>query len=584
MRENRTDAFISYRRDDNSLARLIQKILEKFGLNAFIDKDDIGQGDWKKKLEEGIYNASNFILLLSMKSLERINDPNDVVRWEVETAIKSNARIILVLADESIQINPPLFPESIREVLKYNAIFYSHNHFNDFENELKRHLLFPEKLSHYEEANRDLKEMENVIKSEKYLKWVIKYLKKRYEGLFKDLKEFPFLNEREYPIFCFKAMDGEKNFLHTDLNQEEIEYHKHELLPDLNSLGADSNIDVPQWVLQGPEGELRLHYFKMLSYGKRVKRWNMGGFALARLDLNHENKVERFHARFCTYGEYCLTSQFLGYQLYKKYLSEEYGGTVLNFSDQIPIQFIKEKSSNYLIHPDVSYPFFPLISVQAIVVYRDENEDGSWKTIVAKRADNVAVLPGFYQFLPAGGFEIYGREDDDDFQVQSQFDLRLALIRELLEEIFGDIDLTCDDPELSAQDHSGSHGYRTIISSIKNGGMSIHFLGVVTELVYLRSEFSFLIVIDDQSVFNLSYAINDPDGKRKHAKWLAGSKESKRLMKVDLEKLSLLFSSENAWNPSSVGLFLLLKELIESPSSWIHQKYKNLPSTFESSI
>lgn len=584
MRENKIDAFISYRRDDNSLARLIQQLLEKFGLQVFIDKDDIGQGDWEKKLEEGIYNAANFIILLSMKSLEKINEPNDVVRWEIETAIKSNNRIILVVADKSVPIKSPPFPESIREIFKYNAIFYSHNHFNDFENELKCHLLFPEKLSHYEEANKNLKEMENVIKSEQYLKWVIKFLSKRYEELSNDLEEFPFLNGREYPIFCFKAMHGEKKFLHTDLNQEEIEFRSPELLPDLNSLGAENNFEIPQWVFKGQEGELRLDYFKMLSYGKRVKRWNMGGFALSRLELNHENKVEGFQARFCTYGEYCLTSQFLGYQLYKKYLSEEDGGTVSSFPNQIPIQFIKEKHSASLIHPTVSYPFFPLISVQAIVIYRDENEGGNWKTIVAKRADNVAVLPGFFQFLPAGGFEIYGREDDDHFQIQSQFDLRLALIREFLEEIFGDIDMTCEDPDLSAQDHSGSHGYRAIMNSIKNGGTSIHFLGVVTELVYLRSEFSFLIVIDDQSMYDLNYEINDPAGKRKNAKWLAGSNESKRLMKVDLQKLSALFSSDTAWNPSSVGLFLLLKDLIESPSSWLHQKYKNLPSSFESTI
>jgi hypothetical protein len=214
--------------------------------------------------------------------------------------------------------------------------------------------------------------------------------------------------------------------------------------------------------------------------------------------------------------------------------------------------------------------FYPLISVQALVVIKGRRDD--WTALVMQRSQDVAAAAGFWQFPPAGGFEILGSEDEDAFVVRRQFDLRQALIREFLEEVYGDDDLTSAadvNPELV-----GSPGYRLVMDAIEDGQLTIHLLGVVTDLVSLRPEFSFLIVIDDPDLRKREYQTETGNW----ARWLRRSSEAKRIFEFSIPEVQEHLTSSGPWNPSSAGLFKLFWDALNEPDGWLASRYPSLKS------
>ena len=160
---------------------------------------------------------------------------------------------------------------------------------------------------------------------------------------------------------------------------------------------------------------------------------------------------------------------------------------------------------------------------------------------------------------PAGGFEIFGTEIEDEDYVRQQFDIRMALMREFLEEIFGDVEMACEAPKGGSSEQEGAEGYRMLLKALRSGKARIHFLGVVTELGSLRPEFSFLIVLDDIEYFrDLRYEHTLPSGEVAKAQWLMARSETRRLQKSQLANLDGLFSTTRKWHSSSIGMLLLL--------------------------
>lgn len=121
------DAFISYRRStDADKARLIDGQLWTRQIRSFLDVRQLGPGFYEDRLRTAIADAPNFILLISPSSLDRLHDPDDWVRREIELALAAGKRIIPVFEKEC-RLPPPVpLPPSVAALADFNGVEYSH--------------------------------------------------------------------------------------------------------------------------------------------------------------------------------------------------------------------------------------------------------------------------------------------------------------------------------------------------------------------------------------------------------------------------------------------------------------------------
>ena len=95
------DTFISYRRDNGFyIARLVRDQLEKRGISAFLDLEELRSGKFNEKLYEVIRNSKNFILILPSGALDRCVNEDDWVRKEILAAFQYKRNIIPVLGED----------------------------------------------------------------------------------------------------------------------------------------------------------------------------------------------------------------------------------------------------------------------------------------------------------------------------------------------------------------------------------------------------------------------------------------------------------------------------------------------------
>jgi WD40 repeat protein len=110
-----SDVFVSYSRSDVAFARVLNRELEKEGLETWIDWQDIPPStDWMKEVYQAIEVADSFIFVISEKSVG-----SEVCSRELEHASKNNKRLIPVVIDE---IAPQDVPPSVAAL---NWIFFT---------------------------------------------------------------------------------------------------------------------------------------------------------------------------------------------------------------------------------------------------------------------------------------------------------------------------------------------------------------------------------------------------------------------------------------------------------------------------
>jgi hypothetical protein len=422
--------------------------------------------------------------------------------------------------------------------------------------------------------------MGEVLRDPKYVDWQLDAVSTQHRTFLEQLTGLgvnclPAVCGRTYPIVCFRAAAwnaAPTGFTKALLRLSIDSALEPDLAPD-TELGDSGTI--PEWVASGGgAGGVRTDYYRLLHETKTVKRWNMRGFELSTMTINSDGRVTHGEAAQITYGQNCLTSHVLGYELYQAF--DEGSDARDPLSGLRPMMQVVPVDDTYLVLAtsagEPPAPFHPMISVQAMVVFRDEQ--GTWCTWVMRRSEDVAAMPGFWQFPPAGGFEIFGHEDTDSASVERQFSLEDALIREFLEEIFHDTDMTSEDPTSRGIAHRVSPGFAKFKALRQvRPGVSLRFLGVVLDLVSLRSEYSFLIVVEGDELKDFRY---ETQGKQL-AYWGAGSSETRKLEDISLEQVvPLLCDARNLWNPSSAGLFALFGELTTDESSWLRQEWPDM--------
>lgn len=357
-------------------------------------------------------------------------------------------------------------------------------------------------------------EINKFMISAPYLEWVLGVTSKIYDGL-----EFVSLYGRRHPAVILRP-------------------GKHFTYPFTDLCNLVSTEIKPLQITRVQKRYLRL-------LGDTVKRPKMKGFATREILLDEQGRITTLNAQATNYQQNLVTAHILEWELFKRYKK----------NTEITDEILAELKLRSAYHGGQSplqavlkpCDAFPLISVQALVIYNDYKDPNNvvWKAIVAQRQKNVAIKPELWQIQPAGGFEVYGHEDDDlDIQLRQGFDLRAALFREYAEEIYNVEEFSFrSDGRDSGSIFSEPH-IAHLIKLIHANKASMDFLGIITDLTILRHELSFLIVIDDP----------DYSGHP-----ILGSSEAKNIFSLSMSDLKTTFSTQKV-HSSSAGLLQLAIE------------------------
>jgi formylglycine-generating enzyme required for sulfatase activity len=128
-----TAIFISYRRQDTKqiAGRIFDKLAAKFGAGqVFIDFDGIPAFvDFHAYLDEAVSRARIVLVLIGHGWAEvrdeagqrRLDNPDDFVRIEVESALRRGIPMGAVLIDGAAMPKPEQLPQSMRGLLRFNA-------------------------------------------------------------------------------------------------------------------------------------------------------------------------------------------------------------------------------------------------------------------------------------------------------------------------------------------------------------------------------------------------------------------------------------------------------------------------------
>jgi uncharacterized protein YecT (DUF1311 family) len=135
--------FISYRRGDDpgSAGRLLDVLKTTFKADQlFIDVDNIEPGlDFVQVIQERVAQSQVLLAVIgknwcdaqSVDGSRRLDDPADIVRVEIESALDQNKRVIPVLIGDIKMPAPEKLPESLRALTRRHAVQIRHERFRD---------------------------------------------------------------------------------------------------------------------------------------------------------------------------------------------------------------------------------------------------------------------------------------------------------------------------------------------------------------------------------------------------------------------------------------------------------------------
>jgi hypothetical protein len=133
--------FINYRRGDEPgfTQALLGRLEQSFPADRlFIDVDNIPPGeDFVHVLESQVAQCDTLLAVIGKGWLvatdelgsRRLDDPNDFVRIEIESALKQGKRVIPVLVNEARMPRRDELPEPLRPLARRNAVRLTHERF-----------------------------------------------------------------------------------------------------------------------------------------------------------------------------------------------------------------------------------------------------------------------------------------------------------------------------------------------------------------------------------------------------------------------------------------------------------------------
>jgi TIR domain len=130
--------FISYRRADTEVlaARLNRAFAERFGdERIFFDRDDIVQGTlWRERIAAQVARADTVVALIGTRWQAQLDEraaADDVLRFELATALATRKAVLPVLADGAPMPDAGALPQELRAVAAIQAAHLSSEHFDD---------------------------------------------------------------------------------------------------------------------------------------------------------------------------------------------------------------------------------------------------------------------------------------------------------------------------------------------------------------------------------------------------------------------------------------------------------------------
>src|SRR6516164_2720576 len=133
--------FINYRRDDaiGTAGRLHDRLAQTFGRNnLFMDVDHIPAGvDFADYLHSQVAACDVFLAIIGPNWLNakddsgrrRFDNPDDFVSVEIAAALARNIRVIPVLVDGAHMPKADNLPDSIKPLVRRNAVEVRNTHF-----------------------------------------------------------------------------------------------------------------------------------------------------------------------------------------------------------------------------------------------------------------------------------------------------------------------------------------------------------------------------------------------------------------------------------------------------------------------
>jgi hypothetical protein len=133
--------FINYRRGDDPghTGRLFDRLQDVFEpQQLFMDVDNIAPGlDFVRVLNERVAECDIVLAVIGKSWVDsrdpsgsrRLEDPEDFVRIEIESALNQGKRVIPVLVGDSQMPHPEDLPEALRPLARRNAVRLTHERF-----------------------------------------------------------------------------------------------------------------------------------------------------------------------------------------------------------------------------------------------------------------------------------------------------------------------------------------------------------------------------------------------------------------------------------------------------------------------
>jgi hypothetical protein len=133
--------FLSYRREDTApYARLLQsQLYERFpGVRVFMDLDSIEAGqDFAEVIRKEVDSCAVLVALIGRKWVtltdeqgrRRLDDPDDLVRFEVQEALERKVRVVPVLVDGARPLRQEQLPAGLRKLARLNALELSYGRY-----------------------------------------------------------------------------------------------------------------------------------------------------------------------------------------------------------------------------------------------------------------------------------------------------------------------------------------------------------------------------------------------------------------------------------------------------------------------
>lgn len=463
------DIFISYRRESGSeFASFLYDELTKMGYAVFFDGESLRDGPFEKHIDEAIDQCTFFLLLLAPNDFARsIQFPDkDWILHESQRAVDNGKVIIPIPIRSGFTFPENCEIDTITTLSKINAC--------DLSGTEAAKLVQTKLLSFMNDypAKQLAAAYNNGITTPEYIEWELNTLKSIYWDI-------PFVHVfgKEYPAYIVQGSES-VTFPFESLSTNG------ELKPISQPLAYK---DLP-W----------FHDFKKIV-GPHIHFPDLYGYTSNGFKLDEQGKVCGLYCTPRTYKETVYTCHILQYELWVAY--QKIGKERYATLDDLPMRKrIHEGKSNYdIIMSGCNRSALNDVSI-AVIDYNERRDEYCIATAV--RTENVATFPGYFSFVPSGGYELYELESNQNESViQENFSVIGALYREYIEELFGDkaFGQPTGDDDLNRLYKNSK--IRDIQKGVRSGTHKFEFLGVDFDLITLRQTLAFVLRIDDEDFF-----------------------------------------------------------------------------------